>query len=77
MKKPTYTYLFENEVNAESFFRAIAYTNISSNVQYPISNGIPNKKQVMVTGTGSLNFDMVLRNKLEETAEDFRGVLLR
>lgn len=74
-EKKTYTYAFSTETGADSFLKELAKTNVSATVQHPLTDNKPQLKRVLVTGTGSLNYDLVLKTQMENLAKKYDGVL--
>ena len=72
--KPTYTYVFPSKEKANAFSLELTSRNASVKVQTPIKDNVPQEKRVLVTGTGSLNFDMVLEAQMESIAKEYNGI---
>ena len=74
VKKPAYMYEFPTEEAANQFYSLAMYHQKSKIVQHPQQNGVQDKLRVLVTGSGSNVYDMLLvricPNKLRSLEED-------
>ena len=76
---PTFKFEFPDLNSASLFYQFARSQDRSTNVQYPLSsdgNGGRDCKQVLVTGVGSLIFDMRLKKLLEDKANELGGVMV-
>ena len=78
-KKPSYLFVFSDERQSEMFY-AFAYSQASATcVQHPLTADcrvVRDHKQVLVTGIGSLLFDITLKDVLIKKAEELGGYYL-
>ena len=73
-RKPTYAYLFASEADASEFLKCANKHCNSSFAQHPQKNGVPDSKRVLVTGSGSTIFDLILKEYLDQKADELDGV---
>ena len=69
IKRPVLKFEFSNEENAKKFREYAEGHYASTRVQHPQVNTIPNLRVVLVSGTGSLNYDMNLKSDLNKVYE--------
>lgn len=73
-KKPCFKYHFQNVQGAEDFLRYATEQIACSYAQHPLNNGIRDKYRVLVTGSGSMNYDMYLQSSLDKMATVCGGI---
>ena len=64
--KPVYTYTFNSVEASKQFYLYARQHSDSTNVLHPQTNAIPDQLKVLVIGTGSLNFDLLLKQNLDQ-----------
>ena len=76
--KPVFRFQFPDEVKGTLFYKRVHSFPDVSQVHYPLrrDSGEFDKAQVFVHGTGSLVFDIALKDKLQEISESLGGVIL-
>lgn len=72
-KKPTFKYTFSTEDNAAKFLQYANAHYHSSFAQHPVTNNVPDQRSVLVTGSASTNYDLLLRNDLDGKAKELDG----
>lgn len=78
-KKPCYRFIFPDADSAESFFKRASQDRDATRVQHPYSHVkrvTQDDKQVYVNGSGSTLFDVNLRARLIEAADELGGHIL-
>ena len=73
IRKPTYLYSFISSEESEKFLKQANNHYASAFAQHPQINGNPNVFRVLVTGTGSLTYDIALKNYLDSQASELNG----
>ena len=76
VKKPAYMYEFPTEEAANQFYSLAMFHQKSKIVQHPQQNGVQDSLRVLVTGSGSNVYDMLLRLDLTKQAEALGGRLV-
>lgn len=72
-KKPTFKYTFLTEDNAAEFLQYANDHYHSSFAQHPVTDNVPDLLSVLVTGSASTNYDLILRNDLDNKAKELKG----
>ena len=77
-QKRTFSYSFPTEETADQFLTFVSKQFPDNRSQFPKrTDGTVDKLQVLVNGTGSMNFDLSLLRSLDKKAEEFGGVRTR
>lgn len=74
-KKKTYLFQFPTAANAQHLLMQAEQYDVLA--QHPVCNGKPDDTQVLIQGTGSVNFDLTMLATLTDTANEYHGVRLR
>ena len=74
-QKPCFRFMFPDQDSAESFFKYASQERDATRVQHPYGTGrvTQDKTKVYVSGTGSLVFDLKLREQLNKAATKLGG----
>lgn len=72
-KKPTFKYTFPTEAGAKEFLQYATAHYHSSFAQHPVINNVPDLCSVLVTGSASTNYDLLLRSDLDGKAKELDG----
>ena len=73
-KKPCHMYLFQTVDGAADFLRHATEQVDCSYAQHPLANGIRDEYRVLVTCSGSINYDMFLLSSLDKKATACGGI---
>ena len=65
-RKPVWKYSFVNEEMANQFYEYAMNHYGSTILQHPQVDAIPDPLTVLVTGSGSLNYDLSLKSDLDK-----------
>ena len=75
-KKPMFVFQFPTTESANSFMEYAIHHSSSTRVQNPLNNCIRDSTKVLVSGVGSIIFDMNLQKDLVSEASALGGVLV-
>ena len=75
-KKPMFVFQFPSAESASSFMEYAIHHSSATRVQNPLNNCILDLTKVLVSGAGSIIFDMNLKEDLVSEAKSLGGVLV-
>lgn len=77
-QKRTFSYSFPSEQNADQFLTFVSTQFPGNRYQFPKRmDGTVDNLQVLINGTGSMNYDLNLLRSLDEKAGELGGVRTR
>ena len=72
-----FSFEFPTASSSASFLKAGSSEFASAHFQHPQNNGVVDKTRVLVAGTGSMTYDLMLLEYLEQKSAELCGVRVK